>query len=64
VGSVESDSGTLDYIKAGGFPDSIMSTSQGLCPLQAGVYRVPQFEPLRLVRMAMNLQDHGCGAMC
>ena len=64
MGSFEVDSGTLDYIKAGGFPELIMSTSQGLCPPEAGVYRVPQFEPLRLVSMAVNLKDHDCVAMC
>ena len=38
VGSVEGYSGTLDYIKVRGFPDPIVSTSQGLCPLEAGVH--------------------------
>lgn len=64
LGSVEGDRGTLGYVKVGGFPDPIVSTFQVLCPLEAGVYRVPQFEPLRLVSMAVNLQDHDCGAMC
>jgi len=48
VGSVEGDSRTLYYIIVGGFPDPIVSTSQGLRPLEAGVYRVPQFEPVKL----------------
>lgn len=64
VGSVEGDSGTLDYVKVAGFPDPRVSTFQGLCPLEAGVYRVPQFEPLKLVSVAVNLQDHDCRAMC
>jgi hypothetical protein len=64
VGSVEGDSGTLDYVNVWGFPDPIVSTSQGLCPLEAGVYRVPQFERLRLVSMTVNLQDHERGATC
>ena len=64
VGSVKGDCGTLDYIKVGGFPDPIVSTSQGLFSLEAGVYRVRQFEPLRLVSMAVNLEVHDCGAMC
>jgi hypothetical protein len=46
-------SGTLAYIKAGGFPDQIVSTSEGLCPFEAGVYLVPQFEP-------PEVSQHGC----